>query len=71
MIDYTWPSVYFAYWFFAICLFATIYFLLRSWRDGYWGDNAEEIKYTVFEDDPGEARTSARRAGTPVAEERS
>jgi hypothetical protein len=52
MTDYTWPSIYFSYFFFAICLFAAIYFFLRSWHDGYWGPEAEEIKYIIFEADP-------------------
>ncbi len=50
MTDYTWPSIYFSYLFFAICLFVAIYFFVRSWRDGYWGKQAEEVKYRVFDD---------------------
>ncbi len=51
MNDYTWPSVYFAYLFFAICLGAALYFFVRSWKDGYWGKSGEDVKYTVFEGD--------------------
>jgi hypothetical protein len=50
MTDYTWPSVYFAYLFFAISLGVGVYFFLRSWKDGYWGKDGEDIKYTVFDD---------------------
>jgi hypothetical protein len=52
MNDYTWPSVYFAYLFFTISLGVAVYFFVRSWKDGYWGKDAEEVKYTVFEDGP-------------------
>jgi hypothetical protein len=51
MNDYTWPSVYFAYFFFAICLALAIYFCLRSRKDGYWSKQGEQIKYQVFEDE--------------------
>ena len=50
MSDYTWPSVYFAYLFFAISLGVGVYFFVRSWKDGYWGKDGEDIKYTVFDD---------------------
>jgi len=51
MTDYTWPSVYFAYLFFALSAALCVYFFLRSWKDGYWGKDAEEIKYRVFDDE--------------------
>ena len=51
MTDYTWPSVYFAYLFFAISLGVGLYFFVRSWKDGYWGKGGEDIKYTVFDDE--------------------
>ena len=50
MTDYTWPSVYFAYFFFAICLALAVYFFIRSRKDGYWSKESEQIKYQVFED---------------------
>jgi hypothetical protein len=28
-----------------------VYFLLRSWRDGYWGANSEEVKYRMLNDE--------------------
>jgi len=52
MNDYTWPSVYFAYLFFTISLGVAVYFFVRSWKDGYWGRDAEEVKYTVFDSPP-------------------
>jgi hypothetical protein len=48
--DYTWPSIYFCYFFFAICLAFAVIFFIRSIRDGYWNKDAEEIKYVVFEE---------------------
>jgi hypothetical protein len=50
MTDYTWPSVYFAYLFFALSAVLTIFFFVRSWKDGYWGKEGENIKFQVFEE---------------------
>ena len=50
MKDYTWPSVYFSYLFFAICLGVAVFFFVRSLKDGYWRKDAEEIKYRMFDD---------------------
>jgi hypothetical protein len=52
MTDYTWPSVYFAYLFFGMCVAFAVYFFARSFRDGYWGREAEEVKYAMFEEEP-------------------
>jgi hypothetical protein len=52
MRDYTWPSVFFAYFFFALSLALGLFFLFRSRHDGYWGKDGEEVKYRVFEDEP-------------------
>jgi hypothetical protein len=49
MRDYTWPSVYFAYLFFALSALLTLFFFLRSWKDGYWGKHSEDVKYQVFD----------------------
>jgi hypothetical protein len=51
MNDYVYPSIYFAYFFFLILMLLAVYFFVRSWRDGYWGERGEEIKYHVFEDE--------------------
>jgi hypothetical protein len=48
MTDYTYPSVYFAYFFFFLSLGVALFFFFRSFRDGYFGKNAEEVKYQVF-----------------------
>ena len=50
MNDYTWPSIYFAYFFFALCLALAVFFFIRSWKDGYWGKESEDIRYHVFQD---------------------
>jgi len=63
MNDYTWPSVYFAYFFFAICFVLALYFFVRSWKDGYWGKDSESVKYQVFEGS--EPRTPERAAAGP------
>ena len=49
--DYTYPSVYFAYLFFFLSFCLAVYFFIRSRRDGYWGDKAEDAKYQMFEED--------------------
>jgi hypothetical protein len=59
MTDYTWPSVYFAYLFFAICLFLAIFFFIRSLKDGYWSKEGEAVKYRVFEDENGTDQTKS------------
>jgi hypothetical protein len=55
--DYTYPSVYFAYLFFALSFGLALFFFIRSRRDGYWGEKGEEAKYQMFEDDDKPRRT--------------
>ncbi len=50
MTDHTWPSVYFAYLFFALMLALALFFFFKSWKDGYWGKHAEDVKYQMFTD---------------------
>lgn len=50
-MDYTYPSVYFAYFFFLIVALLALYFFLRSYRDGYWGEHSEDAKYRMLDDD--------------------
>lgn len=59
MHEYTWPSVYFAYSFFFLMLLLAVFYFLRSWRDGYWGDKGEDIKYQIFEDDATDERSGS------------
>ena len=51
MRDYTWPSVYFAYLFFALSAGLTVFFFVRSWKDGYWDEEGEDVKFQVFEEE--------------------
>ncbi|MGO9261538.1 MAG: hypothetical protein ACLQU1_35330 [Bryobacteraceae bacterium] len=51
MNDYTWPSVYFAYFFFTICLALAVFFFARSWKSGYWQKSGENVKYQVFDEE--------------------
>ena len=65
MNDYTWPSIFFSYLFFAISLVLAVFFFVRSWKDGYWGRHSEDVKYRMLEDDAGHA------SGAPREPERS
>lgn len=51
MRDYSYPSVYFAYFYFALLLAGALFFFFRSIKHGYWGEEAEEAKYRMLEDD--------------------
>ena len=51
MTDYTWPSVYFAYLFFTICLALALFFFARSFKSGYWQKSGEDVKYQVFQEE--------------------
>ncbi len=50
MNDYTWPSVFFAYFFFTVCLALAVFFFARSWKSGYWAKSSEDVKYQVFDE---------------------
>jgi hypothetical protein len=54
--DYTYPSIYFAYLFFGLMFGLAVYFFLRSRRDGYWGDQGEDVKYRMLDDDDSHRR---------------
>jgi hypothetical protein len=49
--DYTYPSVYFAYLFFALMFGLAVFFFFWSRKDGYWGEKGEEAKFQMFEED--------------------
>ena len=51
MADYVYPSIYFAYFFFFLLFCGAVYFFVRSFKDGYWGEDAEDVKYRMLEDD--------------------
>ena len=50
MSDYTYPSVYFSYFLFALFVGGAVFFFLRSLKDGYLGANSEEPKYRMLRD---------------------
>ena len=50
-MDYTYPSIFFATLLFALIFFGSVYFMLRSRKDGYWGKDSEEPKYRMLQDD--------------------
>jgi len=56
MDDYTYPSIFFAYFVFFLLLTGALFFFVRSIRDGYWGDESEDVKYRVFDDESGDPR---------------
>ena len=51
MHDYVYPSIFFAYFLFFLCVIGAIFFLVRSRHDGYWGSESEEPKYRMLDDD--------------------
>jgi hypothetical protein len=53
-MDYMYPSVFFAYFLFALLTGLTLYFCIRCARAGYWGRDAEEPARRMMQDDEGE-----------------
>ncbi len=51
MRDYSYPSVFLAYFMFFIFLVGAIFFLFKSLPSGYWGEHAEDPKYRMLADD--------------------
>ncbi len=51
MADYMYPSVFFAYFLFFLLTGLTLYFFVRSLREGYWGKDAEEVKHRMLRDE--------------------
>jgi hypothetical protein len=50
-MDYTYPSVFFSYLFFAVMLGLAVFFFVRTIKDGYWGKDSEEAKHRMMEDE--------------------
>ena len=50
-MDYMYPSVFLAYLLFAVLTLLTLYWLLRSRHDGYWGKHSEDPKHRMMQDD--------------------
>ena len=51
MNDYVYPSIFFSYFLFALLLAVSVFFFVRSIKDGYWGSEGEEIKYKMLHDE--------------------
>ncbi len=51
MTDYSYPSVYFAYFLFFLLIGGAVVAFIRSFRDGYWGKDSEEPKFRMLQDD--------------------
>jgi hypothetical protein len=51
MLDYVYPSIYFAYFFFALMVVLGIFFFVKSFSDGYWGKDSEAVKHRMLEED--------------------
>jgi hypothetical protein len=51
MADYVYPSVFLSYLLFFLSTVVAIVFCVRSFRDGYWGPDAEEPKYRMLTDE--------------------
>jgi hypothetical protein len=50
MSDYTWPSVYFSYLFFALSMGVAVFFFVRSWKAGDLRKENEDVKFRVFDE---------------------
>jgi len=51
MTDYSYQSVYFSYFLFFLLVAGAAFFFVRSLKDGYLGDDSEEPKHRMLEDD--------------------
>lgn len=51
MSDYSYPSVFFSYFLFALFAGGAVFFFIRSLKDGYLGPNSEEPKYRMLHDE--------------------
>ena len=50
-MDYTYPSIFFSYFLFALFLAGGIFFFVRSLKHGYWGKHSEDAKYRMLADE--------------------
>jgi len=53
MHDYSYPSIFLAYFMFFLFVAGAIFFLVRSLHHGYWGEHSEDAKYRMLADDDG------------------
>ena len=64
-MDYTYPSVFFAYLFFGLMAGLAVFFFVKTLRDGYWSEHGEDVKHHVFADGE-DGRTEVRRRLKPA-----
>ena len=50
-MDYMYPSIFLAYFLFFLLSALTLYFLLRTRKDGYWGKNSEDPARRMMRDE--------------------
>jgi len=48
---FNYPSEYFAYLFIFLVTGGAFMIFTRTFRDGYWGKESEDVKYRMLEDD--------------------
>lgn len=51
MSDYTYPSIFFAYFLFLLLVAGALFFFLRTIKQGYWGCHSEDPKYRMLHDE--------------------
>lgn len=61
MRDYSYPSVYFAYFYFVLLLAGALFFFFRSIKHGYWGKDSEQVKYQMLKDEEEDSYEDLRR----------
>ena len=61
MHDYVYPSIFFSYFLFFLFLVGAIFFFVRSFRDGYWGNDSENAKFRMLGEDDNASQPQARR----------
>ncbi len=49
-MDYMYPSVFLAYFLFFVLTMLTLWMLVKSRKDGYWGKDSEEPKHRMMQD---------------------
>jgi hypothetical protein len=51
MLDFIFAVSFLANLIFILIIVATGFFLIRSFKDGYWGKHGEDVKYQMFDED--------------------
>ena len=51
MTDYSYPGVFLSYLMFFMILGLSVFFCVRSRKDGYWSKEGEEIKRRMMDDE--------------------